>query len=50
MIRTGLFRLVAHHEAYAYMGRGRMIVRELGAVHGCWTVLMWHCECGEVAP
>lgn len=50
MIRTGLFRYVRHQDADAFMRRGWLIVRNLGPTHGQWSVLMWHCECGEVSP
>ena len=50
MIRTGLFCFVRHPDVYGYMSRGWMIVRDLGPTHGAWSVLMWHCECGQVTP
>lgn len=50
MIRTGLFRFVPHPEVEAYHRRGWMIAGDLGATHGAWSVLMWHCDCCGVAP
>lgn len=50
MTRTGLFRFVRHGEVEAYHRRGWMVVADLGATHGVWSVLCWHCECGSVTP
>lgn len=50
MIRTGLFRYVRMKQVDGYMRRGWLVVDDLGPTHGRWSVLMWHCECGEVAP
>lgn len=50
MIRTGLFRFVRHQEVEAHHRRGWMVAGDLGPTHGAWSVLMWHCECGGVAP
>lgn len=50
MIRTGLFKYVRHPDVFAHMARGWMVTADLGPTHGLWSVLMWHCECGEVAP
>jgi hypothetical protein len=50
MIRTGLFRYVPHGRVFDFMHRGWMPVADLGPTHGCWSVLMWHCECGEAQP
>lgn len=50
MIRTGLFKYVRHGDASDHMARGWMVVSDLGPTHGAWSVLMWHCECGEVRP
>jgi hypothetical protein len=44
--RTGLFRFVRHHDVDSFHRSGWMIVDDLGAHHGRWSVLMWHCECG----
>lgn len=50
MTRTGLFRYVRHGEVEAYHRRGWMVAGYLGATHGVWSVLMWHCECGAGEP
>jgi hypothetical protein len=50
MSRTGLFRFVRHHDVFDRFTRGWMIVADLGSTHGHWSVLMWHCECGEIEP
>ncbi|MGF7053971.1 hypothetical protein GGC47_003159 [Bosea sp. OAE752] len=50
MTRTGLFRYVRHAKVDAYMRRGWMIAADLGPTHGTWSVLMWHCSCGQVTP
>jgi hypothetical protein len=50
MIRTGLFRYVRHGQVAAFERRGWMKVGDLGPVHGFWSALMWHCECGQVHP
>lgn len=50
MIRTGLFRYVRHVDVFSFMKRGWMVAADLGPTHGQWSVLMWHCECGEVLP
>ncbi len=50
MIRTGLFRYVRHDAVASYLMRGWMIAADLGPTHGQWSVLMWHCECGQVQP
>ena len=50
MIRVGLFRFVRHAAIESLHRRGWMIVDDLGPTHGAWSVLMWHCECGEVEP
>lgn len=50
MTRVGLFRYVRHSQVDAYHARGWMIAADLGRPHGQWSVLMWHCECGEVQP
>lgn len=49
MIRTGLFRLVRHEAIRDRELTGWMIVRDLGPVHGFWSVLMWRCDCREAA-
>lgn len=49
-VRTGLFRYVRHANVDAMHVRGWMIAADLGQTHGVWSVLMWHCECGEVSP
>ena len=49
-IRTGLFRYVTHERIAEYERRGWLVVDDLGEHHGRWSVLMWHCECGEAAP
>ena len=48
MVRTGLFRYVRWKDVDAFMAKGWMMVSELGPVHGAWSVLMWHCDCGEI--
>jgi hypothetical protein len=48
MIRTGLFRYVRHSAIDAMHATGWMVVADLGATHGQWSVLMWHCGCGGV--
>lgn len=50
MTRTGLFQFVRHHDVPEFHLRGWMVVDDLGARHGLWSVLMWHCECGGVKP
>lgn len=50
MIRTGLFRYVRHADVFSFMERGWMVAADLGPTHGQWSVLMWHCECGEHDP
>lgn len=50
MIRTGLLRYVRHGRIPDMMERGWMVVADLGPTHGQWSVLMWHCDCGEVTP
>lgn len=50
MIRTGLFRYVRISLLPEFMARGWMPVADLGPVHGAWSVLCWHCSCGEVTP
>jgi hypothetical protein len=50
MTRTGMFRYVRHAQVVAYERRGWLQVADLGPVHGFWSVLMWHCECGQVQP
>jgi hypothetical protein len=50
MIRTGLFRYVRLSEIENYIARAWLIVDDLGEHHGRWSVLMWHCECGEYEP
>ena len=48
-IRTGNFRLVRYERVPEMHARGWMIVRDLGNVHGFWSVLMWRCDCPEPA-
>lgn len=50
MIRNGLFRYVLHEHIEAFHRRGWMVAADLGPRHGQWSVLMWHCECGQVKP
>lgn len=50
MIRTGLFRYVGWGAVSAHLARGWMAAADLGPSHGQWSLLMWHCECGEVRP
>jgi hypothetical protein len=50
LIRTGMFKMVRHADVDAYHRRGWMVTADLGPTHGAWSVLMWHCECGEVRP
>ena len=49
-MREGLFRYVPWPKIGEYHARGWLVVRDLGDHHGRWSVLMWHCECGQVAP
>lgn len=42
MSRTGLFQFVRHHDVPEFHQRGWMVVDDLGARHGLWSVLMWH--------
>ncbi|MCA0401307.1 MAG: hypothetical protein LCH38_10885 [Proteobacteria bacterium] len=49
-MRTGLFRYVRFRDLPEYFRRGWMIAADLGPTHGQWSVLCWHCECGEVEP
>lgn len=46
MIRTGLFRYVKHGDVDRFHRAGWMVVGDLGATHGLWSVLMWRCDCG----
>ena len=48
MIRTGLFKYVIHSKVEEYHRQGWMIVADLGQPHGYYSVLMWHCECGQL--
>lgn len=50
MTRTGLFRYVRHSDMHAHLVAGWMPVADLGDHHGQWSVLCWHCDCGEVTP
>lgn len=50
MTRTGLFRYVKWAQLDAMFKRGWMPVADLGEHHGRWSILCWHCECGEVEP
>jgi hypothetical protein len=50
MTRTGLFRFVPYSRIAEFMSRGWMPVADLGRTHGQWSVLCWHCECGEIQP
>lgn len=45
MIRTGTFRFVAAAEIERFLQLGWMVERDLGDVHGAWSVLMWRCDC-----
>jgi hypothetical protein len=45
MIRTGNFRYVRHAAIDAMHKRGWMVVADLGATHGEWSVFMWRCDC-----
>lgn len=47
MTRTGLFRYVRIPDIEDMHKHGWMVVADLGPTHGLWSVLMWHCECGE---
>lgn len=49
MTRSGLFRYVRHEDIDAYHRRGWTVVADLGPVHGQWSVLMWRCDCPEIA-
>ena len=49
MTRTGLFQFVRHADVPAFHQRGWMVVDDLGARHGLWSVLMWRCDCGVAA-
>lgn len=44
-VRTGLFRYVRHERIWDMMREGWMVVADLGATHGQWSVLMWRCDC-----
>jgi hypothetical protein len=46
----GMFKYVSHKDVYAHFERGWCIAATLGRYHGCFSVLMWHCECGQVQP
>ena len=48
VIRTGLFKYVIHSKVEEYHQQGWMIVADLGQPHGYYSVLMWHCECGQL--
>ena len=48
VIRTGLFKYVIHSKVEEYHRQGWMIVADLGQPHGYYSVLMWHCECGQL--
>lgn len=48
--RTGLFRYVRYGDIDAYHRLGWMVVADLGQPHREYSVLCWHCDCGEVAP
>ncbi len=50
MIRTGLFTYAPIDRLQAYLKAGWMVVDDLGEHHGRWSVLCWHCGCGEVSP
>lgn len=51
MIRTGLHRFVRHADVPAFLARGWMVVDDLaGTPHGAWSVMCWHCDCGQVQP
>jgi hypothetical protein len=45
-VRTGLFRYVAYERLAEHLARAWMPVAYLGE----YSVLCWHCECGEVVP
>lgn len=49
MTRTGNFRYVPHALVRDRERAGWMVVRDLGPVHGFWSVLMWRCDCPEDA-
>jgi hypothetical protein len=48
--RTGLFRYVTYDRLAEFLSRGWLPVADLGPVHGHWSILAWHCQCGEVQP
>ena len=48
MIRTGLFRYVRYDDIDTYHKQGWLIVANLGKPHSLYSVLMWHCDCGQL--
>jgi hypothetical protein len=46
-VRTGLFRYCRWQDLPARERAGWMFVADLGATHGVWSCLIWHCECGQ---
>lgn len=46
-VRTGLFRYIPWAKIDDFHRRGWLIVADLGSEY---SVLGWHCECGEVTP
>lgn len=50
-VRTGRFAYLTAGRLDEHMARGWMTVQYLpGPTHGFYSILAWHCECGEVQP
>lgn len=45
MIRTGTFQFVPAADIHRFLQLGWMVLRDLGRVHGTYSVLMWRCDC-----
>ena len=43
----GIYRYIRHQHVAAHLALGWMIAADLGPTHGQWSVLMWHCDCGD---
>jgi hypothetical protein len=51
MTRLGLFKYVPAAKVDDHQRRGWLSVAYMpGPVHGFYSILMWHCECGEAQP
>jgi len=48
LIRTGLFRYVRYDDIDTYHKQGWLIVANLDKPHSLYSVLMWHCDCGQL--